>query len=154
MSLTIKEFDINELRAGLGKPLHGTRLVNSYYGDDHRRVPNIRVYRGMNVRKGKFGKFFELDIKDDESEEFFKSLREQLRILAGGCLDEKPWNLKSPIIEYGPYYSVHCKIYSKFTTGQLEGRRIFFHGYCEIRPYHAFCGKAKGITLAVNKVLR
>ena len=30
----------------------------------------------MNVRQGKFGRFFELDLKDDESEEFFKSLEE------------------------------------------------------------------------------
>ena len=74
-------------------------------------------------------------------------------MLAGNCLDEKPWNLKSPIIEYGPYYSVRCKIYSNnLKVGE------YFRGYCEIRPSHAFCGKttgvAKGITLAVNKVLR
>ena len=55
MSLTIKEFDINELRAGLGKPLHGIKTVNFYYGDDRRRVPNIRVYGRMKVAKGKFG---------------------------------------------------------------------------------------------------
>ena len=60
------------------------RIINFYYGNDHHRVPNIRVYGRMKVIKGKFGKFFELDIKDDESEEFFKSLGEQLRILAGG----------------------------------------------------------------------
>ena len=51
--------------------------------------------------KGKFGNYFELDIKDDETEEFFKSLGEQLKTLAGAYLDEKPWKLKSPIIEYG-----------------------------------------------------
>ena len=55
MSLTFEEFNINELRAGLGKPLHGMRLVNFYYGNNHRRVPNIRVYGGMNVRQEKFG---------------------------------------------------------------------------------------------------
>ena len=60
--------------------------------------------------KGKFGNYFELDIKDDETEEFFKHLGEQLKILAGAYLDEKPWNLKSPIIEYGIFYSIHCKI--------------------------------------------
>ena len=67
-------------------------------------------------------------------------------MLAGNCLDEKPWNLKSPIIEYGPYYSIRCKIYSN----NLKVRE-YFHAYCEIRPYHEFCGKTKGITLAVNE---
>ena len=90
MTLTIEEFDINELRAGIGKPLNRMRIVNFYYGDDRRRVPNIRVYGGMKVVKGKFGQFFELDLKDEETEEFFKSLGEQLRMLAGNCLDEKP----------------------------------------------------------------
>ena len=52
------------------------RLVNFYYGDDHHRVPNIRAYGGMRVVKGKFGQFFELDLKDEETEEFFKSLGE------------------------------------------------------------------------------
>ena len=85
MSLTIEKFDINELRAGLGKPLHkGMKTINFYYGDDHRRVPNIRAYGGMKVRQDKFGKFLELDLKDEESEEFFKLLGEQLWILAGG----------------------------------------------------------------------
>ena len=70
MTLTIEEFDINELRAGLGKPLHGVaarprarrvhgmRIVNFYDGDDRRRVPNIRVYGGMKVVKGKFWVIF------------------------------------------------------------------------------------------------
>ena len=125
MSLTIEEFYINELRAGLGKPLNGTRIINFCYGDDRRRVPNIRAYGGMNVRQGKFRQFFELDLKDEETEEFFKSLGEQLRMLAGNCLDEKPWNLKSPIVEYGPYYSVHCKIYSSSKLNNLKVGEYF-----------------------------
>ena len=126
------------------------RFVNFYYGDDLHRVPNIKAYGGMRVVKGKFGQFFELDLKDEETEEFFKSLEEQLKMLPGNCLDEKPWNLKSPIIEYGPYYSVHCKIYSSSKLNNLKVGE-HFRGYCEIRPYHTFCGKTKGITLAVNK---
>ena len=57
MSLMIEEFDINELRAGPlgGKLLHGMKTVNFYHGDDQKRVPNIRVYGGMKVTKGKFG---------------------------------------------------------------------------------------------------
>ena len=79
MSLTIEEFDINKLKAGLGKLLHGMKIVNFYHGDDHRKVPNIRAYGGMRVVKGKFGNYFELDIKDDETEEFFKHLEEQVK---------------------------------------------------------------------------
>ena len=33
--------------------------------------------------KGKFGDYFELDIKDDDTEKFFKILGEQLQSLAG-----------------------------------------------------------------------
>ena len=29
MALTIKEFEINELRAKIGKPLHGMKITNS-----------------------------------------------------------------------------------------------------------------------------
>ena len=63
MSLTIKEFDINELKPGLEKPLlgvaqHGMRFINFYYGNDLHRVPNIRAYGGMRVVEGKFGQFF------------------------------------------------------------------------------------------------
>ena len=49
--------DINELRARPlgGKLLHGIKTVNFYYGDDHKRVPNIRIFGGMKVVKGKFG---------------------------------------------------------------------------------------------------
>ena len=106
MSLMIEEFDINELKARIGKPLHGMKIANLYYGDDFRKVPTIRAYGVMRVVKGKVGNYFELDIKDDETEEFFKHLGEQLKILAGAYLDEKPWNLKSPIVKYGAFYSV------------------------------------------------
>ena len=95
----IEEFDINELKARIGEPLDGMKIANFCYGDDFRKVHNIRAYGVMRVEKGKFGKFFELDLKDDESKEFFKSLVENLRMFAGVCFDEKPWNLKSTIIE-------------------------------------------------------
>ena len=107
----------------------------------------------MRVVKGKSGNYFELDIEDNETEEFFKHLGEQLKILAGAYLDEKPWNLKFPIIEYGIFYSVRCKTNS---SSNLNGLKVgeYFRGYCEVRPYHTFSGKTKGITLAVNKIVR
>ena len=150
----VEEFDINELRASPlgGKLLHGMKTINFYYGNDHCRVPNIRVYGGMKLVKGKFGRFLEIDLKE-ESEKFFKSLEEALRRLAGGCLNEKPWNLKFPIIEYGPFYSVRCKVYSSCQMVNVKVGESF-RGYCEMRPYHAFCGKTNVITLIANKIVR
>ena len=101
MALTIKEFKINELKARIRKPLHEMKIANFYYRDDFRKVPNIRAYGGMRVVKSKFGNYFELDLKDDDTEKFLKILGEQLQSLAGAYLSEKPWNLKSPIVEYG-----------------------------------------------------
>ena len=83
MALTIKEFKINKLKARIGKPLHRMKIPNFYYGDDFTKVPNIRGYGGMRVVKGKFGNYFELDLKDDNTEKFFKILGEQLQSLAG-----------------------------------------------------------------------
>ena len=151
MSLTIKEFGINELRAKTEKSIHGMKIANFYYGHDFRKVPNIRAYGGMRVVKGKFGNYFELDLKDDDTEKFFKILGEQLQSLAGAYLDEKPWNLKSPIVEYGVFYSVYCKIPKNVNESKVGE---YLRGFCEVRPYHGFSGKTKGITFALNKVLR
>ena len=114
MVLTIKEFEINELRAKIGKPLHEMKIANFYYGDDFGKVPNIRAYGEMRVVKGKFENYFELDLKATDTETFFKILGEQFQSLAGAYLNEKPWNLKSPIVEYGIFYSVRCKIPQNF----------------------------------------
>ena len=67
MALTIEEFEINKLRAKIGKPLHRMKIANVYYGDYFRKVPNVRAYGGMRVVKGKFGNYFELDHKDDDT---------------------------------------------------------------------------------------
>ena len=104
MVLTIKEFKIYELKARIGKSIHGMKIINFYYGD---KVPNIRVYGAMHVMKGKFGNYFELDLKDDETEKFFKILGEQLQSFAGAYLDEKPWNLKSPTVEYRVFFFIY-----------------------------------------------
>ena len=42
------------------------------------------------MEQGKLRNYFELDIKDDETEEFFKSLEETLLRAGGCCLSEKP----------------------------------------------------------------
>ena len=68
----------------------------------------------MRVVIGEFENYFELDLKDDDTEKFFKILGEQLQSLAGAYLSEKPWNLKSPIVEYSIFYSIRCKIPKNF----------------------------------------
>ena len=105
----------------------------------------------MRVSKGKFGNYLELDIKDDKTEKFFKSLEETLLGVGGGCLGEKPWHIKSPIINYGGFYSVRCKIYPNTQMSNLKAGR-YERGYCEITPYRAFIGKHNGVTIIVNKV--
>ena len=134
------------------------KIANFYYGDDFRKVPNIRAYGGMRVVKSKLENYFELDIKDDDTEHFFKILGEQLQSLARAYCNEKPWNLKSPYIECGTFYSVHCKIPKNFNRSKVGE---YFPGYCEVRPYHTFSNKttaewgiAKEITFTLNKVIR
>ena len=105
----------------------------------------------MRVERGKFGNYFELDIKDDKTEKFFKSLEETLLRASGGCLGEKPWNIKSPLIHYSGFCTVRCKIYPNSCLGNLKVGR-YERGYCEITPYRAFIGKQNGVMIIVNKV--
>ena len=93
----------------------------------------------MKVVQGKFGNYFNLDIKDDKTR------------AGGGCLGEKSWDIKSPLINYGGFCTVRCKIYSNSRMGNLKVGR-YERGYCEITPYRAFIGKQNGVTIIVNKV--
>ena len=110
MSLTIEEFHINKLTARPlgGKLVHEMKTINFYYGD-HKGVPNVREKGTMKVTKSKFGCMLETDLIE-ESNEFFNSLEDKLRILAGSYLNEKPWGFKFPSREYGPFCVIHCKI--------------------------------------------
>ena len=101
--------------------------------------------------QGKFGNYLELDIKDYKTKEFFKSLEETLLRVGGGCLGEKLWNIKSPLINYGGSYMVRCKVYPNSCLGNLKVGR-YEHGYCKITPYRAFIGKHNGVMIIVNKV--
>ena len=105
----------------------------------------------MKVVQGRFGNYFELNIKDDKTEEFFRSSEETLLRAGGGCLGEKPWNIKSLLINYGGSCTVRCKIYSNSHLGNLKVGR-YERGYCEITPYRAFIGKQNGVTIIVSKV--
>ena len=105
----------------------------------------------MRVEQGKFGNYFELDIKDNKTEEFFKSLEETLLRAGHGCVGGKPWNIKSPLTNYGGFYTVRCKIYPNSCLGNLKVGR-YERGYCEITLYRAFIGKQNGVTIIINKV--
>ena len=89
MALKIGEFDVNYITAVGGKSVNGLKFANFRYKNSD-KFPRIIAYGGMKVVQGRFGKYFELDIKDDETEEFFKSLEETLLRVGGGCLGEKP----------------------------------------------------------------
>ena len=71
--------------------------------------------------------------------------------VGGGCLGEKPWDIKSPLINYSGSYTVRCKIYPNSLLGNLKIGR-YECGYCEITPYRAFIQKQNGVTIIVNKV--
>ena len=145
MALKMAEFDVNYITVVKGKSVNGLKFANFRYKNSY-KFPRIIVYGGMKVVQGKFGNYFEVAIKDDKT-----SLEETLLRAGGGCLGEKPWNIKSPLINYSGFYTVRCKIYPNSRLGNLKVGR-YECGYCEITPYRAFIGKQNGVTIIVNKV--
>ena len=79
------------------------------------------------------------------------NLEETLLRAGGGCLGEKPWNIKLPLINYDDFYTVRCKIYQNSSLGNLKVGR-YESSYCKITPYRAFIGKQNGVTIIINKV--
>ena len=150
MALKIKEFDFNYITVVKRTSVNGLKFANFRYKNSD-KIPRIIIYGGMRVEQGKFGNYFKLDIKDDKTEEFFKSLEETLLGVGGGCLGEKPWHIKSPLINYGSSYTYRCKIYPNSCLGNLKVGR-YECSYCEINPYRAFIGKHNGVTIIINKV--
>ena len=63
------------------------------------KVPRFVVYGEIRLD----GNYLDIDVKADETEEFFKSLIDCLLRVGGGCLNEKPWHMKPPLINYGGY---------------------------------------------------
>ena len=74
MALKIKEFDVNYITAVKGKSVNRFKFANFKYKNSD-KFPRIIVYGGMKVVQGKFGNYFNLDIKDDKTEEFFFKFR-------------------------------------------------------------------------------
>ena len=150
MAHRIEEFDINYITAIGRKSVNGLKFTNFRYKNSN-KFPRIIVYGGMKVVQGKFGNYFELDIKDNKTEEFIKRLEETLLRAGGSCLSEKSWNIKSPLINYGGFYTVRCKVYPNLCLGNLKVGK-YECGYCEIPPYRAFIGKQNRVMIIVNKV--
>ena len=73
MALKMAEFDINYITAVKGKSINRLKLANFRYKNSD-KFPRIIVYGGMKVVQEKFENYFELDIKDNKTKEFFKSL--------------------------------------------------------------------------------
>ena len=139
MALKIKDFDVTAVGR---KSINGLKFANFRYKNS-KKFLRIIVYGLMRVKQGKFGNYFELDIKDDKTKEFFKSLEETLLRVGGSCLGEKPWNIKSSLINYGGSYTVRCKIYPNSYLGNVKVG-WYERGYCKITPKRAFIGKSNG----------
>ena len=111
MVLKISEFNpncitavMNETRDDLANLISCKCAILKYKG--FTKVNRFVVYGGIRSD----GNYLEIDIKDNETEEFFKSLIECLLRVGDGCLNEKPWHMKSPLINYGSYYTVRCRV--------------------------------------------
>ena len=63
MALKIKEFDVNYITAIGRKSINGLKFANFRYKNSD-KFPRIIVYGGKKVVQGKFGNYFNLDIKD------------------------------------------------------------------------------------------
>ena len=146
MALNISEFNPNCITAVMDDPLDDLilcrRAILGYEGFPE--VPRFVVYGGIRLN----GDCLEIDIKDDETEEFFKLLVERLLRIGSYCS-------KSPLINYGGCYMVRCRA----DLQKLNLDRCC-RGYCEIEivkefvysdswlPHTSICG----VPLVVKNV--
>ena len=96
MALKLVDFDVNDITAIGGKSVNRLKFANFRYKNSN-KFPQIIVYVGMKVVQGKFGNYFELDIKHDKTKKSFKSLEETLLRASGGCLGKKTLEYKIAI---------------------------------------------------------
>ena len=114
MALTTKNLNFNLITA----ELDGERGIAKFKYGDLDYVPKILVYGGMKLvtRSGVEGiygaRMLCIDIKDDEAERFFINLVETLLRVRGGCINEKPWKIESPLMGCGGSYTIRCMVAS------------------------------------------
>ena len=150
MTLTTKNLNHNLITAELDNDWGITKFK---YGDIA-HFPKVLVYGGMSLvtRSGvesiHGGRTLCLDIKDDETERFFIELIETLLRVGGGCINEKPWKIESPSMEYGGSYTIRCMVAPSSKLGSLdfgEYRRSWY----ELR---VFAACKDGIGIVVEEV--
>ena len=138
MTLNISEFNPNcitavmdETRDYLANLISYKHAIFKYEGFPE--VPRSAVYGVIRLDRN----YLETDIKDDETEEFFKSLVECLLRVGGGCLNKKPWHMKSPLINYSGYYTVRCKEVKGFSILPRLLRNRNWQRICLFKPWAA-----------------
>ena len=88
------------------------------------------------------------DIKDDETERFFVNLVETLLRVRGGCINEKPWKIESPLMGCGGSYTIRCMVTPSSKLGSLDFGE-YRRGWCELR---VFAACRYGIGIVVEEV--
>ena len=116
----------------------------------------VLVYGGMSlvIRSGVEGiheaRTLFLDIKDDDTETFFIELIETLLRVGGGCINEKPWKIESPLMEYGRSHTIRCMVVPSSKLGSLDFGE-YRRGWCELRVFAA-CKDGIGIVVEEVKI--
>ena len=138
MALTTKNLNYNLITA----ELDGERGIAKFKYGDLDYVPKILVYGGMKLVtqsgfEGIYGsRTLCIDIKDDETERLiFVNLVETFLRVGGGCINEKPWKIESPLMGCGGSYTISCMVASsKLSSLDFDEYR---RGWCELRVFAA-----------------
>ena len=154
MALTTKSLNYNLITA----KLHGEQSMEKFkYGGPHGDLdyfPMVLVYGGMKLvtRSGFEGMYGArtlcIDIKDDETKRFFVNLVETLLRVGGGCINEKPWKIESPLMGCGGSYTIRCMVTPSSKLGSLDFGE-YRRGWCELG---VFAACRDGIGIVVEEV--
>ena len=136
--------------------LDGERGIAKFKYGDLDYIPKILVYGGMKLvtRSGVEGIYGArtlcIDIKDDGTERFFINLVETLLRVGGGCINEKPWKIESPLMGCDGSYTIRCMVASSSKLGSLDFGE-YRRGWCELRVFAA-CRDGIGIVIEEVKL--
>ena len=81
-------------------------------------------------------------------ERLFVNLVETLLRVGGGCINEKPWKIESPLMGCGGSYTIRCMVAPSSKLGSLDFGE-YRRGWCELR---VFAGHRDGIGIVVEEV--
>ena len=117
-------------------------------------IPKVLVYGGMKLAtrsgfEGMYGaRTLCIHIKDDETGRFFVKLIETLLRVGGGCINEKPWKIESPLMGCCGSYTIRCMVVPSSKLGSLDFGE-YRRGWCELR---VFAACRDGIGIVVEEV--